>query len=116
MTIDLGVKLTSINFDQFIKTNWEESFSTQTFVVDFSFKKLEWIGFEQLTFITGWIDRLTAHKKIINLFLQDSSDILTQSETFKKRQRCMKLILIDWKLQSHLSDKIQLHSDRKSVV
>ncbi len=107
MIIDLGIKLTSINFDQFISKNWEESFSEKTKVVDFSLKKLEWIGFEQLTFVTSWIERLITLKKHVNLYLQDASDISSQSDTYKKRQKCLKLILLEWKIQNLLSDKIK---------
>ncbi|MFL5752068.1 MAG: hypothetical protein ACJ76F_01575, partial [Bacteroidia bacterium] len=100
MTIDLGTKLTSINFDIFIKENWNNSIASETKAIDFSFKRLEWIGYEQLTFIIGWIDRLVAAKKTVNVYLQESSDIANNTEVFNKREKCLKMLLVDWRFQS----------------
>ena len=115
-TIELGTKLTSINFDNIIQNYWNESLLDSTMVVDFSFKKLEWVGFEQLTFLTGWIDKLTDLGKTVTLSMQESSDILPTSDTYKKRERCLRLILVDWKIQSRLNENVKIYSGGINVI
>jgi hypothetical protein len=107
--IDLEKKLTSINFENVIKY-WDNSFDNKIGLVEFNFKTLEWIGYEQLTFLTSWIDRLIAYGKSVNIYLQSSAGVMATSETYIKRKKCLSLILNDWKLQSRIDKKVKFVS------
>lgn len=110
LIVNLGTKLTSINFDKLIKDYWDASISDSVSTINFGFQKLEWVGFEQLTFLTAWIGMLANKKKIVILSLQDGADVSPTSDSYKKRQRCLKLLLYDWKITSHLPKDIKIYS------
>ena len=114
MQIDLGNKLTSVNFEQLISKYWKVSLNEK--IIEFNLSRLEWIAIEQITFLISWINELSNQNKRVSILLPSSKDILTTDPIFKRRQKCVNYLLIDWKLLNFLDSKVQIISgDIKST-
>jgi hypothetical protein len=110
MEIDLKSKFTSVNFELVLSNYWAASFEETN--IEFNLSRLEWIAIEQITFLISWINKLVNQNKrvSVSVLLPSSEDILTTDPIFKRRQKCVDYLLIDWKLLGLLDSKVQIFS------
>ncbi|GAA4213222.1 hypothetical protein GCM10022289_45080 [Pedobacter jeongneungensis] len=109
VSIEFERKFTSINFDIFITKYYNASFENEVKIIVFDFGLLEWIGYEQLTFLSAWIEDLLEKNKKVSIKLQNGNDVYSKSDTFKRRQRCQSLLMQDWQLDKCFSSPIDVY-------
>ncbi len=94
MTIDIGVRLTSSNFDEFIQTNWQKTLSAS--IITFNFKETEWVAVVEMTFLLSWIYKLKDSKTIeIELPTVSTS---TSKESEDNKKTWLNIMTYDWKI------------------
>lgn len=104
VVIDLETKFSSVHFEKVISSYWKSALRAERITFDLS--RLEWIAIEQVTFFISWVNHLTDKGKSVSLILPNSDDVSTESLQYKKRQRCVNHLLIDWGLLEVLDPKV----------
>ncbi|SEW04113.1 hypothetical protein SAMN05428988_1505 [Chitinophaga sp. YR573] len=94
--VNVGKKLSSVNFESLINEHWTPSLTEERIL--FNLKILEWITVEQITFLISWIKHLSKKNKKVYIHLPAADGIPLDSIIARRRHRCLNLLLADWKM------------------